>query len=58
MSVTKETVEQVLVLELMVKGHVMDEVTFVQLLPQKDGIRTSYREGNREHLGRGTGRER
>ncbi len=44
-----------LVLELMVKGHVMDEVTLVQLLPQQDGISTSYREGDREHLGRATG---
>ena len=41
MAVTQNTVEEVLVLELVVKGHVMDEVPTVEILAQLNGSLTT-----------------
>ena len=44
-AVTQHAVEQVLVLELMVKGHVMDEVSTVEVLAQLNGSLTTCSNG-------------
>ena len=44
-AITQHAVEQVLVLELVVKGHVMDEVSTVEVLAQLNGSLTTCSDG-------------